>query len=127
MTWVVGQRVALNNVDIVVIDSVSPSGRAKIGDRIFNPDGKERGRPGWAAPVWILELTPEIEARVAPIARMKAARVALRNALGQAESLYRLGSNARGYAIVDDAAAAQMEATAAAINAVLGAKEGETT
>ena len=62
--WTAGQQVALNRVCFATIDRVTPSGRAYIGERAFNPDGYERG--GGSKGVWawsasrIEALTPEM-------------------------------------------------------------------
>ena len=62
--WTVGQQVSLNRNSVVTIDRVTPSGRAYIGERAFNPDGYERG--GESKGVWggsasrIEALTPEM-------------------------------------------------------------------
>ena len=62
--WHAGQQVALDRTRIMVIDRVTPTGRAYIGERAFNPDGYERG--GKSKGVWgksasmIEALTPEI-------------------------------------------------------------------
>ena len=62
--WHAGQQVALDRTRIMTIDRVTPTGRAYIGKRAFNPDGYERG--GESKGVWgksasmIEALTPEI-------------------------------------------------------------------
>lgn len=66
-----GDRVAIysnrfssSRYDIKTIDKVTPSGRIKIGNLEFNPDGSQRGRntESFSAPFVELRLiTPEIE------------------------------------------------------------------
>lgn len=60
--WIVGQKVMINRDRIVTIERVTPSGRAVIGNRIFEPDGRERGsdRSYYARDV-LEALTPEIK------------------------------------------------------------------
>ena len=68
MTWYAGQRVALNRSEIVVVERVTESGRARVGIRTFGANGVEiGGRRGNRGK--IEALTPQIEAEIALFAR----------------------------------------------------------
>lgn len=64
-TWTPGQRAVINRREIVTVISVTRGGRAKVGDRVFEFDGRERGHSGLSMCAPVLELlTPEIQAEV---------------------------------------------------------------
>lgn len=120
-TLTVGQRVALNRCEIVVVEKVSPTGRATIeGGRVFNPKGRvrstKRGDRDFIEP-----LTAENEAEMMLVSRATAAKRALVKAVAQAERWEReFGAGAR-YTWPPKAADVETaERLVAAINGVLG-------
>ena len=76
--WHAGQQVALDRTRIMVIDRVTPTGRAFIGTREFNPDGSERGGVpalSWRTSSNLIEpLTPELAEAIALMQRWALAK-----------------------------------------------------
>ena len=71
--WTVGQQVALDRKRVVTIDRVTPSGRAFVGDRQYNSDGRERGAGNhWFRGIEVL--TPELVEQIALAGRYRKAR-----------------------------------------------------
>ena len=77
--WTVGQQVSLNRNSVVTIDRVTPSGRAFVGDRQYNPDGRERGA-GNHGQRGIEPLTPELVEKIAMAERYRKARTLMHHA-----------------------------------------------
>ena len=85
--WVAGQEAELNQ-QIVIVEHVTATGRAKVGDDIYNPDGTLRGRKGkWSFYKRLRHLTPEVIAEIAVLPRVRAAKLALRDTKGDIDIL----------------------------------------
>ena len=88
--WKVGQQVAVNRQRIETITHVTRGGRATVGERVFNPDGSQRG----ATSVWhkwekIEPLTQEVEEETKNYIRSYILRNNLNGALHKAETWLR--------------------------------------
>ena len=85
IAWSVGQKAVINKTDIVVINRVTPAGRAIVENRTFDTDGNERpkreNRTDKLEP-----LTPELEAEMDLSRRGLAAEMAAYGAIGQAQT-----------------------------------------
>ena len=85
IAWTVGQKAVINRTDIVVIDRVTPAGRAIVKNRTFDTDGNERPkRKSYAEK--LEPLTPELKAEMDLGRRGLAAEMAAYGAIGQAQT-----------------------------------------
>lgn len=116
-TWRPGQRAVINRQRVVVIDKVTPSGRATVGHQTFNPDGMERStrlRRDRLEP-----LTPEIEAEMALVQRAREMRQPIQDIINKAEQWLLRALSTYDGRIPDPADVARAETLAAAIREVL--------
>lgn len=91
--WKAGQTAVISRDTIVIIDRVTPSGRAIVGGRTFEADGLERvaGSPYRRAK--LEHITPEIQAEMALVERGQKARRAAQKAVEDAgQWLYKIFS-----------------------------------
>lgn len=87
--WQKGQRAVINRTNVIVIDRVTPSGRAIVGNRTFNTDGFERGSAyRWPTPK-LEHLSPEIEKEISLVSRGKYVSSEIRKSLTKIEVLVR--------------------------------------
>ena len=85
IAWTVGQKAVINRSDIVVIDRVTPAGRAIVENRTFDTDGNERPkRKSYAEK--LEPLTPELEAEMDLSRRGLAAEMAAYGAIRKAQT-----------------------------------------
>ena len=66
--WQKGQKAVIDRRQVVMIDRVTPNGRARVGDRMFGIDGHERVRDSWRHS-YLEPLTPELEEIMARVER----------------------------------------------------------
>lgn len=71
--WKVGQQAVIDRKTVVTIDRVSPSGRAVVGGRTFDVDGRERAGADRYSRSKLELLTPEIQAEMDLVARVRRA------------------------------------------------------
>lgn len=75
--WGVGQKVVIDRRHVAMIEKVTPTGRAKIGDRTFERDGRERSKASYWQRSKIELLTADVEAEMAFAERVRVAIVEL--------------------------------------------------
>jgi len=122
-TWRPGQRAVINRQRVVVIDKVTPSGRATVGHMAFNPDGFRRGQSRYSADKLEL-LTPEIEAEMALVQRAgKVSRDAVKAVEG-ADKWLRTTFSPWRHEVPDPADVARAETLAAAIRDAMEGGQG---
>lgn len=63
--WVVGQAVTINRAKVGMVECVTASGRAHVGARTFDKNGRERTAQPYHERALLEILTPEIEAEMA--------------------------------------------------------------
>ena len=123
--WTVGQKAVIGRETLVTVDRVTPSGRAVVGDRMFELNGSERKSTGFSR-ARLYHLTPEVEAEMAVIRRGRLVAADGRNVIHNAENWFRSTFNSFRETVPDLADVEKAERLVAAIRHVMEAQSVES-
>lgn len=119
--FTVGQKVAINRTHVVIVEKVTPTGRATAGGMTFGADGIERSDAPLYARNRIEEITPEIKNVLERRRRARAVAPELFDILNRVTAWVHNTVSAKSYAPAMDAVE-KAERLNAAIREIMGDK-----